>query len=195
LPLPFDPGPQGLSLAAQANPPPYDRARAVAVYSGAMRGLIHLLKYGDREDVTALLGRLLVSPMTAPLIAEADVIVPVPLAWRRLVWRRFNQAAHLARAAGARCEKPVALDTLIRQRATLAQVGLTRVQRRDNVRGAFRVAKSKRAGIEGKRVLLIDDVITTGSTIDAASRALLRGGAKAVDVIALAMVPDARRLD
>jgi ComF family protein len=193
--LPFDAGPGGISAFAATNPPPYARARAVARFDGAMRDLIHKLKYGDREDVAVLLAGLFRTPLTMPLVEAADVLVPVPLAWRRLVWRRFNQAAHLAVHLGRLAEKPVAFDILKRRRWTPSQVGLTHRQRQDNVAGVFVVPKAKRSALEGKRVLLIDDVITTGATIDAAAKALLRSGALAVDVVALAMVDAPRRLD
>lgn len=195
IPLPFDPGPDGISAVAAANPPPYERARAVAQFSGPMRQLVHHLKYGDREDVTVLLAGLFLTPMTAPLVQGADVIVPVPLAWRRLVWRRFNQASHLAVHLGHVTDKPVSTEALKRRRWTVSQVGLTLRQRQENVAGAFVVSAKGRTQIKGLRVLLVDDVITTGSTVAAAARALIRAGASAVDVVALAMVTDARRVE
>lgn len=194
LPLPFDISAFGadaptISAAAAADPPPYARARAVAAYSGAMRALVHGLKFHDRHDVRRLLGRWLVEAGSA-LVEEAEIVVPVPLARRRLLLRRFNQAATLsqevARLTGLRYE-PMALT---RTRATANQVGLSRPARRRNVAGAFAVLPSARPRIEGADVLLVDDVITTGATVGACARALLKAGAARVDVLALALVTD-----
>lgn len=193
LPMPFDTAPFGdapmISAAAAADPPPYARARAVAAYSGAMRALVHGLKFHDRHDVRRLLGRWLVEA-GAVLIEEADVVVPVPLARRRLLLRRFNQAATLsqevARLTGLRYE-PMALS---RTRATASQVGLSRPARRRNVAGAFAVSRRLSPRVEGANVLLVDDVITTGATVGACARALAKAGAARVDVLALALVTD-----
>ena len=194
LPMPFDITPFGsdgpmISAAAAADPPPYARARAVAAYTGGMRALIHGLKYHDRHDVRRLLGRWLVEA-GGIVIEGADMIVPVPLARRRLLLRRFNQAATLSqevsRLTGVRYE-PTAL---VRTRATASQVGLSRPARRRNVAGAFAVPRRYAARIEGANILLVDDVITTGSTVGACARTLLRAGAARVDVLALALVTD-----
>lgn len=189
VPLPFDIGGQMISAAASANPPVYGRARAVASYDGVMRGLIHGLKYRDRHDVRCLFGRWL-QEAGGELLQTADVICPVPLSRMRLLGRRFNQAAivggEVARLSGIKLE-PTAL---CRVRATQTQVGLTHEQRRQNVRGAFAVSPAKRAKIAGRRVLLIDDVITTGATAEACAKALLGAGALAVDVLALALVTE-----
>ena len=122
------------------------------------------------------------------LIAEADVIVPVPLHRRRLWWRRFNQSAALAGALARQSGKPFAPLALARIRMTEQQVGLTLSQRDRNVRGAFRVPLERKGEIAGKRVLLVDDVYTTGATVKAATRALTRAGAAAVDVLTFARV-------
>jgi ComF family protein len=189
LPMPFDTGGTMVSAAATADPPDYDRARAVARFDGVMRDLVHDLKFRDRHDARRLFGRWLVQA-GAELLAGADVIVPVPLTRWRLLGRRFNQAAILAeevsRLTGVGAE-PLAL---LRTRRTLPQVGLTRVQRRNNVAGAFAVASDRKAQIAGARVVLIDDVITTGATARACARALKRARPAGVDVLALAMVTD-----
>lgn len=194
LPMPFDTGPFGadapmISAAAVADPPPYGRARAVAAYTGSMRALVHGLKFHDRHDVRRLLGRWLVEA-GGMVIDRADMVVPVPLARRRLLLRRFNQAATLsqevARLSGLRYE-PMALA---RTRATASQVGLSRAARRRNVAGAFAVPRRLAARVEGANILLVDDVITTGSTVGACARALLKAGAVQVDVLALALVTD-----
>jgi ComF family protein len=190
IPLPFDTGERAISAAAAARQPPYERARAVAHHSGAMRTLVHQFKYADRHDARALFGRWL-SEAGRELLPGVDLIVPVPLARWRLIARRFNQAAILAHELSRRTGLPVMPNVLKRARATPRQVGLTRDQRRRNVAGAFRVPKSRTARLRGRRVLLIDDVITTGATVEACARALKRAGAASVDVLALAMVTDA----
>ncbi len=175
------------SPAAIADPPVYGRARAVARYDEIARNLVHRLKYGDRLE----LARAMAAMMTragAELIADADVIVPVPLYRWRLWWRRFNQAMALAQGVSGASGVPCDPFLLARVKATRSQVGLTKAQRGENLQGAFRVPAEARAGIKGKRVLVIDDVMTTGATANAASRALLRGGAEAVDVLAFARV-------
>lgn len=178
-----------ISAAAAADPPPYGRARAVAHYSGAMRELVHDFKFSDAHAVRSVLSRLMADAGKV-LLDDTEVVVPVPLSRRRLLARRFNQAALLAqdvaRGAGLAYE-PLAL---VRKRATPQQVGLTRAERALNVRGAFAVAPGRASRVAGRRVLLVDDVITTGATCAAATRALLRGGAAGVDVLALALVTD-----
>jgi len=189
LPMPFDTGGNMVSAAATADPPAYDRARAVACYAGVMRDLIHDLKFHDRHDVRRLFGRWL-TEAGSQLIRAADIVVPVPLGRWRLLMRRFNQAAILAREIAARTGLAYEPMVLERTRATRAQVGLTRLQRRDNVSGAFSVPPSQVPVIRGKSVLLVDDVVTTGATVGACAAALKRAGADRVDVLALAIVAD-----
>ena len=189
LPLPFDIGGPMISAAAAADPPPYRRARAVAAYTGAMQDLVHGLKFQDRHDVRRLLGRWL-ADAGRDLLSDCDIVVPVPLARGRLLVRRFNQAAILAREVArvsGLAYEPMALE---RTRATTSQIGLSRGERQRNVAGAFAVPKRRAAGVRGRRVLLIDDVVTTGSTVGACARALSRAGAAEVDVLALALVTD-----
>jgi ComF family protein len=187
IPLPYDSGGRMVSAAALAAPPAYRRARAVAHYNDRLREMVHGLKYADQHHGGRLFGRWLVVA-GRELLADAELIVPVPLARYRLWRRRFNQAALLAGAVAAETGKPYAPLVLRRTKATASQVGLTSDQRRRNVQGAFSVPESARAFISGRQVLLVDDVVTTGSTVDAAAGALLRGGAAAVDVLALARV-------
>lgn len=184
VPLPYETGEPCLSAAALANPPRYDRARAVARYAGTMRDLIQSFKYGDRHEGVPLFGRWLAGA-GAELLAEADMLVPVPLYRARLWSRRFNQSALLAREVGKLSGVSVDCFLLARVRRTEAQVGLTASQRRKNVAGAFRVTRD-RAFLRGKRILLVDDVITTGATAEACARTLKRAGAGSVDVLALA---------
>jgi len=176
-----------LSPAAIADPPVFERARAVARYDETARALVHRLKYGDRLELAEALG-IMMARAGAELTREADVIVPVPLHRWRLWRRRFNQAMALARvvshASGVACD-PFLLAHVKRTRA---QVGLTRAQRGESLQGAFRVPDAAKPRLEGRRVLLVDDVLTTGATANAAARALLRGGAQAVDMLAFARV-------
>jgi ComF family protein len=190
IPFAYDPGPGVLSMQAIADPPAYERARAAVRYDEIARTLVHALKYGDRLDLAPTLGRWMVQA-GAPLLAEADALVPVPLHWRRLWWRRFNQSAALAEVIAARGNLPVA-HALARVKATRQQVGLTASERALNVQGAFRVPEAARADVKGRRLVIVDDVLTSGATIDACSRVLLRAGAATVDVLVFARVVDGR---
>lgn len=189
LPLSFDTGPGMLSARAAAEPPVYGRARAVARYAGVMRELVHDLKFHDRHDARHLLGRWL-AETGGELIRDADVLVPVPLHRMKLLGRRFNQAALLAGEVAALTGKPVDPLVLVRTRPTPSQLGLTRDQRRSNVARAFLVPPARGARIRGRRVLLVDDVVTTGATVSAAATALFKAGATGVDVLALALVTE-----
>jgi ComF family protein len=193
VPFAYDPGPGVLSMEAIADPPTYGRARAAVRYDDVARDLVHRLKYGDRLDLVATMGRWM-ARAGAPLTREADALVPVPLHWRRLWGRRFNQAALLANAVGESCGLPVLAAALKRVRATPQQVGLSRNERAVNVQGAFAVGADGKAAIHGKRLVLVDDVLTSGSTIDACARTLLRGGAAGVDVLVFARVVAAARI-
>lgn len=187
IPLPFDVGGRAVSAQAEANPPDYDRARAVAHFDGVLRDLIHGFKYADSHIARRLLGRWL-AEAGAELLREADLIVPVPLERWRLLKRRFNQAAILSRELNRLTG--VAWDplTLQRTKRTASQVGLTHDQRRRNVQGAFSVDPERAAALQGRAVVLVDDVITTGATVGACARALRRAGAARVDVLVLALV-------
>jgi ComF family protein len=192
IPFAYDPGPGVLSMQAIADPPAYGRARAAVRYDEIARTLVHAFKYGDRLDLAPTLGRWM-AQAGAPLLAEADGLIPVPLHWRRLWWRRFNQSAALAKAVAANCDVPVVLTALKRVKPTKQQVGLTASERALNVQGAFRVPAEARADVAGRRLVLVDDVLTSGATIDACARVLLRAGAAAVDVLVFARVVDGGR--
>jgi ComF family protein len=183
VPLPYDAGEGALSAAAIATPPVYDRARATARYSETMRELIQSFKYRDRQEGLALFARWL-RQADAELLEDADLIVPVPLYPGRLWWRRFNQSAMLAQALGRLTGVEVDCFVLRRVKRTSSQVGLSADQRRRNVAGAFKVDKARAGRIRVKKVVVIDDVITTGATAEACARALKR--ARRVDVLALA---------
>jgi ComF family protein len=186
VPLPYETGDgPNLSASAIANPPAYYRARAAARYSATMRDLIQSFKYRDRHEGLPLFGRWLVKA-GHELLADADLIVPVPLYRSRLWSRRFNQSALLAQAAGRLSGVPVDCFVLKRVRATASQVGLTAKQRKRNVAGAFKIDPTRKQRIKGKRVIVIDDVVTTGATVEACAKTLKRAGAAHVDVLALA---------
>jgi ComF family protein len=186
IPLPFDAGERTISAAAAASPPAWDRARAVAHHSGAMRALVHQLKYADRHDARTLLGRWL-AEAGRELMPGIDAIVPVPLGRLRLILRHYNQAAVLAGELSRQTGVPTDPLLLARIRSTRSQVGMTREQRRRNVAAAFRVSDRRRARLAGRNVLLVDDVVTTGATAEACARTLKRAGAARVDVLALAL--------
>ena len=189
IPFVFDPGPGLLSMQAIADPPAYQRARAAVRYDDVARTLVHALKYHDRTDLAPAMGRWMASA-GRELLDDADLLVPVPLHWRRGWSRRYNQAGALARAIARNSKVPVAGDALRRIRPTEHQVGLSRSERASNVQGAFQVAVDRRAEIHGRRVILIDDVLTSGATVDACARALLRAKASQVDVLVFARVVD-----
>ncbi|OXT02721.1 amidophosphoribosyltransferase [Notoacmeibacter marinus] len=186
-PFSVEMGPGILSAEALANPPVFERARAAVVHDGPARGLVSALKYHDRTDLARWMAGWMIRA-GGELLDDADLIVPVPLHRRRLLARRFNQSAELARAIAAQTDIALRPECLVRKRATPRQVGLTRGQRQVNVRGAFEVPEAAIPLLSGRRVLLVDDVYTTGATVTAASRALLKGGAGAIDVMTFSRV-------
>jgi ComF family protein len=189
IPFVYDPGPGILSMEAIADPPAYNRARAAVRFDDISRALVHAFKYGDRLDLAPMLGHW-TSHAGRELLAEADALVPVPLHWRRSWARRFNQSALLAAAISAESGVPVTAGALKRVKATVQQVGLSRAERAANVQGAFRVPETGKPAVAGRRLVLVDDVLTSGATVDGCARALLRAGAKTVDVLIFARVAD-----
>lgn len=187
LPLPVDHGPDLLSPLAISDPPVFRRARAVARYDGLARELVHRLKYGDRQELRLAMGRAMVRA-GRDLTGETDLIVPVPLHLFRLWSRRFNQAALLANIIAKETGKPMIPDALRRVKRTKPQVGLSRMERADNLNRAFAVNEAHHMQLTGARVLLIDDVMTTASTANVAARTLLKAGVKEVDVLTFALV-------
>jgi ComF family protein len=187
IPFPSDPGPGVLSLEAIADPPAYARARAAVRFDDISRTLVHALKYGDRLDLAPTMGRWMANA-GRDLLAEADALVPVPLHWRRQWGRRFNQSALLAEVISRRSGVRVLYSGLRRVKATAQQVGLARSERASNVQGAFKAAAHGRVAVEARRLVLVDDVLTTGATVEACTRALLRAGAAQVDVLVFARV-------
>lgn len=191
IPLPFGTTADGplVSAAAAADPPSWGRARAVAVYEsgGVMARLVHAMKYADRHDARRMFARWL-ADAGREILRDSELIVPVPLTRWRLVRRQFNQSALLARELSAISGIAWSPHTLAKTRETKPQVALSGTARRENLRGAFRVTRNGAAGVGGRRIVLLDDVITTGATAEAATRALLSAGATRVDVLALARV-------
>jgi ComF family protein len=192
IPFVYDPGPDMLSMEAIANPPAYARARAAVRYDDVARTLVHALKYQDRTDLAPAMGRWM-ARAGHELLDGADVLVPVPLHWRRAWSRRYNQSGALALIIERQTGVKVASDALRRIRPTQQQVGLSKPQRASNVQGAFKVSTLGQSQIAGRRVVLIDDVLTSGATVDACARALLRAKAVQVDVLVFARVVDSHK--
>ncbi|MCA3254991.1 MAG: ComF family protein [Alphaproteobacteria bacterium] len=184
---PFEvPQPAGaLCGACLASPPPYV-ARAPFAYAGAARAAVLALKHGDRQHLAPMMAGHM--RRAAGELAEGATLVPVPLhRWR--LWRRgYNQAADLARALAQATDAPLAVDALVRRKATRPSQGMNPAERRDNLRGAFVVPPGRRAQVAGRRILLVDDVLTTGATAAACARALRRAGAVSVGVVSFARV-------
>lgn len=189
IPFIYDPGPGLLSMQAIADPPTYQRARAAVRYDEVAKTLVHGLKYQDRTDLAPTMGRWM-ARAGRELLDEADLLVPVPLHWRRGWSRRYNQSGALARIIRKQTGVPVATTALRRIRPTQQQIGLSRSERATNVQGAFKVSKDKAVEVHGRRIVLIDDVLTSGATVDACARALLRAKAAQVDVLVFARVVD-----
>ena len=176
-----------ISADAIANPPPFARARAAVSYSGVARQMVTSLKFNDRTELAPTMARWMMR-VGRELLANADVVVPVPLHRTRFFQRRFNQSAELARALCKLADKPFLPDVAKRIRATRQQVGLGAREREENVRGAFQVPPQGRIGVHGRRILVVDDVYTTGMTLSALARTLKRAGAVQVDILTFARV-------
>ena len=185
LPFSFDEGEGTVSPEAIANPPVFDRLRSVAVHDDVARTLVHRLKYQDRPDLAPIMAGWMVRSARAQLEA-CDAVIAVPLHRLRLLSRRFNQSAELARHVARLSEKPFLHGALVRKRRTSQQVGLSANARADNVRGAFAVPEAARADLTDASIVLIDDVYTTGATVSAAARVLKRAGVREVTVLTFA---------
>jgi ComF family protein len=158
-------------------------------YDDVAKTLVHALKYQDRTDLAPTIGRWM-ARAGGELLAGADALVPVPLHWRRAWHRRYNQSGALAAVVARQSGVKLKAELLQRSRATEQQVGLSRAQRASNVQGAFRIPPERQSEVLGARIVLIDDVLTSGSTVDACARALLRAKAAQVDVLVFARVVD-----
>ncbi len=176
-----------ISMQAMANPPVFSRTRAAAHYGGIMRRLIVRFKFEDKHEPVPLFVKLM-REAGRELLADAGLLIPVPLHRLRLLQRRFNQSALLAKGLSQVTGVPAAVTALQRTRRTAAQVSLSQEARLENVARAFGVRRSARKAVQGKKIVLIDDVITTGATANACAAALLDAGAARVDVLAIALV-------
>ncbi|MCA3554994.1 ComF family protein [Aestuariivirga sp.] len=186
-PFAYDQGEGALSGAALSDPPAWDRARAAVLFEEEAAKLVHALKYRDRPEAGLLMARMM-ARAGRRLLAQADVILPVPLHVFRLWLRRFNQSALLAQRISRLSGTPWRHDVLIRARSTRAQVGLDQGARRRNVRNAFTVRPGRLAEVAGRSVLLVDDVRTTGATAEACALALKKAGAARVELLTFALV-------
>src|ERR1700739_4316187 len=183
LPFPHPMGEDALCGGCARERPAWDQARAVLRYDKTSRRLVLGLKHGDRTHIAAAFGRWM-HRNGGEVLAGADLLVPVPLHWTRLFQRRYNQAALLAQAVRAAGGPQVAADWLVRRRRTPMQGHLGPAARERNVRGAF--AMRPRCSLSGKRVVIVDDVMTTGATVEECARVLRRAGAASVGVLTLA---------
>lgn len=187
VPQEIDLGPGSACAACIARPPAWQRARAALVYDeGSRRAVLDLKRSGRRDGLRTLAGWMVQAGR--PLIDEADMIIPVPLHYWRLVRRTYNQAGWLAQAIAKRTGTPAQMGILKRVKPTPSQGGLSARARRRNVAGAFAVTKTGAQRAAGKRILLVDDVLTTGATLGACGRALKGAGAESVDALVLARV-------
>lgn len=188
LPFEVDPGPGTLCARCHAEPPAFDRARSAMRYDEASKAPILALKRADRLDIVPAFARWL-ARTGRPLLEETDLIVPVPLHRVRLWQRRFNQAALLAAAMARATDVPTDAMALIRVKSTKSQGAMPSASaRRRNVQGAFRVPAGRKPAVEGRVILLVDDVYTTGATLESCARALKRAGASRVLALTLARV-------
>jgi len=187
LPFEFETHRESVCGACSAEPPDFDRARSVMRYGDRSRGLVLRFKHADRTEGAAAFANWM-ARAGGELLTDCDLIVPVPLHWARLFKRRYNQAALMVNALGELTGAKVDSGLLLRVKATPSQGRLSRAGRERNVASAFRVRPSKANWLRGRRVLLVDDVLTTGATVSACSRALKRAGAAGVDVLILARV-------
>ncbi|MCC6471216.1 MAG: ComF family protein [Alphaproteobacteria bacterium] len=189
--LPFELAPPDAAAlecaACVADPPRFDRARAAMRYDEGARGLVLRFKHADATHGAPGYARWM-ARAGAELLAECELIAPVPLHRWRLLWRRYNQSALLALMLGRIAGRPVVPDLLVRRRHTPSQGRLDRAHRHANVAGAFVLRPGRAAAIAGRRVLLVDDVMTTGATVAECAKVLRRAGAAAVDVLTLARV-------
>lgn len=187
VPFSADMGSEAVSPQAIANPPHFDRARSALAYNEVARGLVAKLKYSDRPELALFCARLMAGAGHA-LLGEDAVLVPVPLHRVRQMSRRYNQSGELARALSRVANVALDTDMVERHRPTQQQVGLNARQRANNVDGAFRLAPGAERRLSGRRIVLVDDVLTTGATVNAIARLLRRKGAGRVDVLTFARV-------
>ena len=188
-PFEFDMGPGARCIACQGRERAFDRARAACLYDEHSRDLILKLKHADRTDLAPLLARWLARG-AADILPDADAVIPVPLHPMRLLSRRYNQAAEVARPLARSANLAFWPDALVRRRRTPTQGGKSGDARRRNMAAAFAVPDRWRSRIDGRRLLLVDDVLTTGATAEGCARALKAAGAAHVDLAVIARVKE-----
>jgi ComF family protein len=193
--VPFSSAGQGgaerLCPGCRAHPAPWEQARAALRYDGHAKRLVLPFKHADRPELARALAPMM-ARAGAALLRRAELLVPVPLHRRRLFARRYNQAGLLARALAGLSGLPCAPDLLRRTRATVSLGELGAQARAEMVAGAFAIRAGRAGMVAGRRVLLVDDVMTTGATAAACAETLLAAGAAGVDVLVAARVPDPR---
>jgi ComF family protein len=189
-PFEFEMGRDVRCAACLGRRPAFDHARAACLYDEHARDLILKLKHADRTDLAGLFARWL-ARATADIAPELDAVVPVPLHWRRLVTRRYNQSAEIGRPLARLLGLRYFADAVARTRPTQSQGGKSADGRRRNVAGVFQVPRRWHARIQGARLLIVDDVLTTGATVEGCARALKAAGAARVDVAVIARVKQA----
>jgi len=185
LPFDYDAGAEVECGRCLAEPPAFDRLRAAVAYGEISRKVALKLKYGGRPGVAETMARFMARHLD---MSEAAILVPVPLhRWR--IWRRgYNQAALIAAALAARAGLEARLDLIDRVKATPPLRGMGPRERKEAVRGAFRIDPKRKAAIKGRAVILIDDVYTSGATANACARVLKRAGAARVNILCWARV-------
>ena len=188
FPFEIDIGSDALCGSCMRRKPLFASARSVLRYDDASRDLILAFKHGDRTELAVTFGHWM-ARSGASLFENSDIVVPVPLHWRRLFLRRYNQAALLAQAATSEVgDVPILHAALTRRRNDPSQSGRSASARRSNVRSGFEVSRRGRDRLKHKRVLIVDDVFTTGATVEACARVLRAAGASEVSVLTLSRV-------
>lgn len=188
VPLPGEVGNEAVTCdSCMHAPPPWSRGRAALLYRDTGRKLVLALKHGDRQEIARPAG-LWLAQAAAPLITPNTLIAPVPLHWQRMIKRRFNQSALLAKALARQVDRPMAPDLLQRFRRTRTLDGLGRVERQEAVENSIRVHPHRRHRLIGRPVLIVDDVMTSGATLAACTQACRDAGAGPICVVTLARV-------